>query len=92
MEVRQVTFPELYRILSPYVVGYKWGRDTIRDLWLKGAPVPQDVCPGGVPCKAYPYCNHIRRFIYPNHLQEWWDDVSDRVSLDIAVSAVFERH
>lgn len=85
-QARLVKYAELYRALYPYVADYKWGRDSIYDLWLKGAPVPQDKCPGGKACSAYPKCKHIRRVLLPNHLEDWWADVSNRISLDISAS------
>jgi hypothetical protein len=85
-EPRMVTYQELYNKLFPYVQGYKWGQDTIRDLWLKGAPVPQDSCPGGKPCDKFPDCEHIRRILYPNQFEMWWNDVREKQSLDIAAS------
>jgi len=59
----QVTYPELAAILQPITVGYKWGEGTIRDLWLLGAPLPQDTA---------------RRIVFPNQLAKWLEDVLTR--------------
>lgn len=37
-----VTYDQLVKILQPITMGYKWGEQTIRDLWLIGAPIPPD--------------------------------------------------
>lgn len=59
----QVTYAELVTILGPLTLGYAWGEDTIRDLWLLGAPLPQEPA---------------RRIVFPNKLMEWLDDVLTR--------------
>ena len=59
----QVTYTQLATILQPITVGYKWGEDTIRDLWLLGAPTPQDTA---------------RRIVFPNQLAKWLEDVLTR--------------
>ena len=73
-----VTYPELLRKLEPYTRGWPWATDSIRDLWLLGAPMPMDKCPGDTPCKAYPNCNHIRRVLIPEHFAKWWEEVGQR--------------
>lgn len=59
----QVTYTQLAAILQPITTGYKWGEDTIRDLWLMGAPLPQDTA---------------RRIVFPNQLAKWLEDVLTR--------------
>ena len=88
LQPRMVSYEELYNTLFPYVQGYKWGRDTIYDLWKMGAPVPMDRCPGGKPCKQYPNCEHVRHFLYPSHFEKWWTDVREKISLEISVGEV----
>lgn len=83
-----VTYPELAAKLLPFVQGYKWGRDTIHDLWMKGAPMPQDHCPGYQPCKHFPECSHIRRVLLPNYFAEWWTDVSSRLGAEMSPADV----
>lgn len=90
MQPRMVSYPELECKLLPYVTGFKWGRDAIRDLWLKGAPAPQDKCPGNKPCKAYPRCNHIRRIILPNYFAAWWAEVGERQEQELAASIIYK--
>lgn len=75
---RLITYPELYRELEVYTRGWPWAKDAIRDLWLIGAPMPMDKCPGNTPCKAYPSCNHIRRVLIPEQFAKWWKEVGDR--------------
>lgn len=55
---------ECFRILLPITFGYKWGGDTISDLWRRCAPIPGP----GVE----------RRIISPAHLGEWLADVLER--------------
>lgn len=59
----QVTYTELEQILAPLTLGYAWGENTIRDLWLLGAPVPQQPA---------------RRIVFPNQLAKWLEDVLTR--------------
>ena len=64
---RIVTYKELRRKLLPLCHGFKWGEDTIRDLWLMGAPVPN---PGG---------KEEARILLPSQFKKWFDDVAYRV-------------
>ncbi len=59
----QVTYAELVAILQPITAGYVWGENTIKDLWLMGAPVPQT--PG-------------KRIVFPGPLTKWLEDVLQR--------------
>ena len=59
----QVTYDELDKILGPLTLGYAWGEGTIRDLWLMGAPVPQEP---------------TRRIVFPPQLAKWLEDVLNR--------------
>ena len=88
---RLVSYPELVAKLMPKLLGWKWAQDALRDLWLLGAPVPQDRCPGNKPCKAYPRCNHIRRVLYPQQFEKWWDEVCQRQSLGIAARTMLDK-
>lgn len=85
---RLVTYPELLEKLKVYTRGWSWGEDSIRDLWLLGAPMPMDICPGNTPCKSYPICNHIRRVLIPEHFAEWWREVGDRQAEAIGAKEV----
>lgn len=85
-----VTFPELRQKLLPYTHGWRWAEDSIRDLFLLGVPVPQDECPGGKPCKAYPRCNHIRRVLIPGMFAKWWKDVGDRQAEEIGAHLIVD--
>lgn len=62
-----VTFPQLVAILQPLTMGYKWGEDTIRDLWNLGAVMPD-------PNPQAP----IKRIVFPGKLAEWLADVLDK--------------
>lgn len=89
-QARMVTWRELYNSLHPYVAGWSWGEDALWDLWIKGAPAPQDRCPpkiyGGKPCPEYPKCSHIRRILLPNYFAKWWKEVSDRMGYEIVTA------
>lgn len=56
-----LSYRELESVLFPYIVTNAWGIDTIRDLWMVGAPIP------GV--------GEERRVILPGKLMEWLKDV-----------------
>ncbi len=73
----QVTFPQLQAILQPITAGYVWGEGTIRDLWLLGAPTPQDT---------------TRRIVFPGQLAKWLEDVLTRQGrpLDDAAQAYMQ--
>lgn len=73
----QVTYTELCTILQPITLGYAWGEGTIRDLWLLGAPTPQDTA---------------RRIVFPGQLAKWLEDVLNRQGrpLDDAAKAYME--
>lgn len=91
---RLVTFPRLVVVLLtnyPSLKSWPWAVNAIRDLWLLGAPIPQDRCPGNKPCEAYPVCNHIRRVLLPNVFEKWWDEVRTRQSLEIAAETVLQK-
>jgi len=88
---RLVSYPQLMAKLMPLLGGWKWAEDALRDLWLLGAPVPQDRCPGNVPCKAYPRCNHIRRVLLPTQFKQWWDEVSERQSIEVAAQVMLKK-
>lgn len=62
----QVTYAQIVAILLPLTAGYAWGENTIRDLWLIGAPTP-DSTP-----------THERRIVFPGQLAKWLEDVLDR--------------
>lgn len=59
----QVSLPELKAILLPLTMGYAWGEGTIHDLWIMGAPLPQDTS---------------KRIVFPNQLAKWLEDVLNR--------------
>lgn len=59
----QVTLIELKQILEPITLGYAWGEGTITDLWLLGAPTPQEPA---------------RRIVFPGQLAKWLEDVLNR--------------
>lgn len=58
-----LTYEQLHAILYPLVMDYKWGRDTIHDLWKIGAPLPD---------------GSGKRIIFPRKLGEWLTDVLTR--------------
>jgi hypothetical protein len=62
-----VTFPELVAILQPLAMGYKWGEDTIRDLWNLGAVMPNQ----------NPHAP-TKRIVFPGKLAEWLADVLEK--------------
>lgn len=75
-----VTYPELVTILQPLTMGYTWGENTIRDLWLLGAPTPDSTTA------------NERRIVFPGQLAKWLEDVLTRQGrpLDDAAKAYAE--
>ena len=72
-----LTFAEALTVLLPVTAGYKWGEDTIRDLWKMGAPTPNS--PLNTPQE--------RRIIFPGQLAKWLVDVLERQGLPLDASA-----
>lgn len=76
----QVTYAQIVAILGPLTLGYTWGENTIRDLWLMGAPTP-DSTP-----------TNERRIVFPAQLAKWLEDVLTKQGrpLDEAAKAYLE--
>lgn len=72
------TLPELKRVLLPITLGYKWGENTITDLWKLGAPMP--------PSDGRP-ANGDERLIVPSQLIKWLEDVLNRQGRPLSDSA-----
>ena len=77
---RIVTEEELVRVLLPYIQGYPWAYDALRDLWRMGAPTP-DSGPG-VP---------ERRILLPSQFRKWWEDVRRRMGYEMTAEEVLGR-
>lgn len=75
-----VTLAQLQRTLLPLVAGYKWGQDTIHDLWNTSTPVPQ----------ASPH-EPQKRLILPVRFLEWWGDVQQRMGIPIPGETIYAR-
>jgi hypothetical protein len=71
-----MTYKQLEKALLPYCYAYKWGRDTIHDLWKMGAPMPDG---GGA------------RLILPAQLRIWLSDVltAQGLSLEAVESNIY---
>ncbi len=71
-----VTYNELLRILQPITMGYSWGEQTIRDLWLLGAVIPNrnPMAP-------------TKRIVFPGKLAEWLADVLEKKGQPLDVGA-----
>lgn len=72
---RIVSFAELQAVLMPLALGYAWGEAAIRDLWLLGAPIPNDM---------------TKRILLPNQFMEWFEDVQARQGLNISLREVHD--
>lgn len=72
-----LTYQQLQAVLGPIVLGYKWGEDTIMDLWRLGAPVP--------PQPGRPQTGE--RLILPSQLMAWLEDVLTRQGRPLSQSA-----
>ncbi len=78
MQPRIVTLQELEKVLVPLCMGNKWALSTIKDLWTKGAPVPQ---PAGEP---------ERRILIPAQFELWWDDLNQRLGTPLTAQTMYQ--
>jgi hypothetical protein len=69
VQPRLVTWADLYATLLPLCLGWSWAEDAIRDLWLKGAPVPVRA---GTP---------ETRILLPGQFRQWFAEVRQRQGL-----------
>jgi len=74
-----MSLQQLKYTLLPFTAGYKWGEETIRDLWILGAPMPP--MPG-----ASPVADDVR-LIVPSQLMKWLEDVLTRQGRPLSTSA-----
>lgn len=58
-----LTYKQLETAVWPIIYADKWAKDTIGDLWRKGAPIPEK--PGA-------------RIVFPKMLMEWLKDILQR--------------
>jgi len=79
MKPQIVTLAQLQRTLLPLVVGYKWGTDTIWDLWQSSTPIPQ---PANEPEK---------RIVLPVRFLAWWADVQQRMGIATPGETIYAR-
>jgi hypothetical protein len=77
MGPRLVTYEELCVKLLPMCQGWPWAQDAIRDLWLKGSPVP-------VPEHALE-----RRILLSGQFRKWWMEIQQRMSIDVSVEIAY---
>ena len=77
MQPRIVSLADLKRVLLPLCLGYVWAENAITDLWLKGAPVPQ--------AENEPE----RRILIPKHFETWWNEIQQRMGLEVGVENVY---
>lgn len=73
-----MTLPQLKEVLFPITAGYKWGEQTIEDLWRLGAPMPP---------KAGQRMADDERLIVPSQLIKWLEDVLTRQGRPLSDSA-----
>ena len=77
MQPRLVTFEELRTKLLPLCQNWPWAQDAIRDLWLKGAPVP------------VPAHTSEMRILLPGQFRAWWMEIQQRMSIDVSVEIAY---
>ena len=77
---RIVTERELIQALWPYIQGYPWAMDALRDLWRMGAPVPH-ASPSG----------EEQRVLLPTQFAKWWRDVAHRMGYTLTPSDVLGK-
>ena len=76
-----MTYDQLLKTLGPITFGYKWGEETIRDLWLLGAPTP-DSGPTTID----------KRIVFPSQLSKWLEDVLRRQGRPLTeIASVYNR-
>jgi hypothetical protein len=73
-----MTFEGLRAVLWPFVAGYRWGEETIYDLWKLGAPMP--------PMPGRAVAGDVR-LIVPSQLMVWLEDVLKRQGRPLSESA-----
>lgn len=74
---RIVTLAELESRLIPLCYGNKWALSTIKDLWTKGAPVPQ---PEGEP---------ERRVLIPEQFEKWFNDLNSGLGFGVNGNEIY---
>lgn len=80
MKPQTVTLAQLQRTLLPLVVGYKWGEDTITDLWNESTPIPQNSLH-----------EPQKRLILPSRFLGWWADVQQRMGIAIPGETIYAQ-
>lgn len=61
-----LTYQQLHAVLYPLTMGYKWGENTIHDLWKIGAPTPDSTI------------HNEKRIVFPSQLMKWLTDVLEK--------------
>jgi hypothetical protein len=79
LQPKLVTFEELRVKLLPYCLGWAWAEDAIRDLWLKGAPVP-----------TAPHTPETR-VLLPGQFRAWWGEIQQRMGLPVGASDLYNQ-
>ncbi len=74
---RVVTEKELFQKLWPFVQGYPWAQDALRDLWRMGAPLPYPAPDGSE-----------QRVLLARQFAKWWRDVAERAGVDLSPANV----
>lgn len=75
---RIVTFDDLQATLLPIIQEYPWAMDTLRDLWLMGAPDPS----------PRPINSPEKRILNPGQFANWWADVVERMGLPLTPNEI----
>ena len=79
-----LSLSQLKAALLPITAGYKWGEQTIHDLWMLGAPMP--------PVSGTLATHEDVHLIVPSQLMKWLDDVLTRQGRPLSDSARLYAH
>lgn len=75
---RIVTLADLKQKLLPICAGYKWAEKAITDLWLTGAPVPQQSLN-----------EPEKRILLPNQFEQWFNQVNQRMGYGLTATDAY---
>lgn len=72
LQPKIVTFDELFKVLFPLTNNWSWAVDSIRDLWLLGAPVP-----------SFGINQPEMRILFPSQFKKWYQEIQQRMGLQV---------
>lgn len=80
---RIFTYNELRARLWPYIGAWPWAQKELHDLWMMGAPIPNQ----GVPAHEF----EEQRILLPSQFRRWWEEVARRHQLEMTARQALTR-